>query len=91
MMFTYCPNFDVSSFSVTGDIDFETGHFASFEQFKIDLYFANSGQVKIDPVRSFLLTLDRSQLFSCIWTRHNVKNSPKIQEPRIGSGTSYFQ
>ena len=49
MMFTYCPNFDVSSFSVTGDIDFETGHFASFEQFKIDLYFANFGQAKIDP------------------------------------------
>ena len=61
MMFTYCPNFDVSIFSVTGDIDFETGHFASFEQFKIDLYFANFGQAKIDPVRSFLL----------LWTGHS--------------------
>ena len=53
---------------MTGDIyiDFQTSHFAKFEQFKVDIYFANFGQVKIDPIWSFLLTLDRSQLFYCI-------------------------
>ena len=34
-----------------------------FEQFKVDIYFTNFGQVKIQLNRSFLLTLDRSQLF----------------------------
>ena len=41
--------FVVSSFSVTGDIDFQTIHFADFEQFRNDIYFANIAQVKIDP------------------------------------------
>ena len=44
-------------------IDFQTIHFADFEQFKVDIYFMNFGQVKIHPIRSFLLTLDSSQLF----------------------------
>ena len=34
-----------------------------FEQFKIDNYFADFGQVKIVPTHSFLLALGRSQLF----------------------------
>ena len=38
-------------------IDFQTSHFADFEQFKVDIYFANFGQVKIDPIR-FFTTLD---------------------------------
>ena len=42
-------------------IDFQTSHFAEFEQFKVDIYFANFGQVKIDPIRSFLL----------LWTDHS--------------------
>ena len=41
--------FDVSSFSVTLDIEIFTGHFADFEQFKVYIYFANHGQVRIDP------------------------------------------
>ena len=41
-------------------IDFQTGHFADFEQFRVDIHFANFGQVKIDPICFFLLTLDRS-------------------------------
>ena len=41
--------FDVSSFSVTLDIEIFTGHFADFEQFKV-IYFANYGQVRIDPL-----------------------------------------
>ena len=43
--------------------DFPTGHFDYFEQFQADKYFANFGQVKIDFIWSFLLTLDRSKLF----------------------------
>ena len=48
---------------MTGDIyiDFQTSHFAEFEQFKVDIYFANFGQVKIDPIWSFLL----------LWTDHS--------------------
>ena len=37
-------------------IDFQISHLAEFEQFKADIYFANFGQVKIDPIRSFLLS-----------------------------------
>ena len=78
-------------------IDFSTGYFADFEQFKVDIYFANFGQVRIDPIFSLLLTLDRLQLFYWVWVSYVAKNNPnplrliKIQEPRIGSGTSYFQ
>ena len=77
--------------------EFQIGNFANFEQFQVDIHFANFGQVKTVPIRSVLLTLDRSQLFYCVWVRHAAKNNPnplhliKIQEPRIGSGTSYFQ
>ena len=42
-------------------IDFQASHFANLKQFKIDNYFAGFKQVKIDPTRLFLLTLDRSQ------------------------------
>ena len=43
--------------------DFPTSHFADFEQFKVDIYFANFGQIKNDSVCSLLLILDLSQLF----------------------------
>ena len=46
--------FDVSSFFVTGD--FQIGHFADFEQFTVDVHFANFGHVKTDPICSHLLT-----------------------------------
>ena len=45
---------DISSFSMTRYIDFQTCHFADFEQLKIDSQ--NSGQVKIDLFLSLLLT-----------------------------------
>ena len=51
--------FDISSFSVTGDmiyVDFQTSHFGDFEhfkQFKVDSCFANFRQGKIDPIRFF--------------------------------------
>ena len=75
---------------MTGDIyiDFQTSHFAEFEQFKVDIYFTNFGQVKIHSIQSFLLTLDRSQLFYRVWVTHAAKNDSnppcyiKIQEPR---------
>ena len=56
-------------------IDFKTGHFVNFEQFMVDINFANFRQVKIDPICS-LWTLDRSQLFYWVWPRHAVKNNP---------------
>ena len=56
--------FDVSSFSMTEDIQiFKMVILLDFEQFKVDIYFTNFGQVKINPIWSILLTLDRSHLF----------------------------
>ena len=75
--------FDVSGFSVTGDIyiDFQTSHFADFEQFKVDIYIANFGQVKIDSIRSFLLTLDRSVILLSLDKTCFKDGLIKIQEP----------
>ena len=57
--------FDVSSFSVTGDIyiHFQTSHFEDFEQLKVDIYFDDFRQVKIAPMWFLLLALGRTQLF----------------------------
>ena len=85
--------FDVSSFFVTGYIDFQIGYFAAFEQFKVDIQFSDFEQVKTDPICSLLLTLDRSQLLHWVLVRHTTKNNPKapswlrIHEPSVGSVT----
>ena len=50
-------------------IDFQTGHLADFEQFKIDSHFAYFGKVKTEPLCLFLLTLGRSYLFYLVWAR----------------------
>ena len=47
---------------MTGDTDIQTGHFAKFDQFKINSHFSDIGQVPIDPYL-FSSTLDRSQVF----------------------------
>ena len=57
-------------------INFQTGHFGDFEQCKVDIHFANFEQVKIDPICSFLLTLNRLQLFCRVWARHATINNP---------------
>ena len=49
------------------EIDVQTGHFAEFEQFIIDSHFFDFEKVMIDPIRLFLLTLGRSQLFYWVW------------------------
>ena len=49
------------------EIDVQTGHFAEFEQFIIDSHFFDFGKVMIDPIRLFLLTLGRAQLFYWVW------------------------
>ena len=36
-------------------IDFQIGHFDDFEQFKVDVHFANLGQVKTNAISSHLL------------------------------------
>ena len=41
--------------------DFQIGHFADFEQFTVDVHFANFGHVKTDPICSHLL----------LWTSHS--------------------
>ena len=74
MMFIWCSNLMfLASPWLEICIDFQTSDFADFEQLKVDIYFANFGQVKTDPIRSFLLALDRSQLFYCVWVRHALK------------------
>ena len=46
-------------------IDFQTGHFANFEQFKIYSHFTDFGQFKI----VLIYNLGRSQLFYQVWAR----------------------
>ena len=97
IMFTCCPNLMFLASPWLKIYRFSNWSFCYFEQFKVDIYFTNFGQVQIDPIRSILLTLDRSQLFYWVWVRHAVKTNSnplrliKIQEPRIRSGTSHFQ
>ena len=52
--------FDVSNFSMTEYKDFQTGHFADSEQFKIDSHFVDFGQVNIDSICLYLLDLGSS-------------------------------
>ena len=69
-------------------LDSQTIHFADVEQFKTDIHFTNSGQVRIEPTCSLLLAVDMSQLFYWVWVKHVTKNNPmKIQK----RGRSYFQ
>ena len=100
MMFTCCPNLMFLASPWLRYIDFQTGHFADFVQFKVDVHFANFGQVIIDLICSLWtghnylteLLLCTGQLFYWVWVRHVAKNNVvKIREPHIGSGTSYFQ
>ena len=78
-------------------IDFQTSHFADFEQVKVDIYFVNFGQVKIEPILSLLLSLDRSSYFTSLgkacrkkWFKPSPfdKNS---RTTRIRSGISHFK
>ena len=55
--------FDFCGFSMTGNMDFQTGHFADVKQFTIDSHFADVGQVLIDLTDILLVTLGRLQLF----------------------------
>ena len=34
-------------------MDFQIRHFADFDQFQLDIHFANFGQVNIDPISLF--------------------------------------
>ena len=55
--------FDVSSFSYDWRyVDFQTGHFADFKQFKIDIHFLNLGASKWILLVLFYLLWD-GQLF----------------------------
>ena len=91
MVFTCCP-----TLMFIASLWLEIYRFSNW-LFKVDVYFAIFGKIKINPVCSLLLTLDRSQLFCSVWVIHAMKNNPnplcliKIQEPCIGSVTSYFQ
>ena len=62
---------------------------AAFEQFKIDCYFVDFGQVKINPTCLILLILGKM-----LGRKKQSKPSlsdKKIQEPNIESDTSDFQ
>ena len=64
MVLTCCLN---SMFQLLCDwryIDFQIGHSADFEQFKVDVHFANFGQVKTDPTCSHLLVLTSHSYFT---------------------------
>ena len=61
--------FDVFSFSYDWRyVDFQTGHFADFKQFKIDIHFLNLGASKWILLVLFYLLWD-GQLFDWLWER----------------------
>ena len=89
MMFTCCPNLMFLASLWLEIYRFSNWSFCYFEQFKVDIHFANFMQVRIDPNCSLLLTLDWSQSFYWVWVRHIAKT---IQcKSSVGAGTSYFQ
>ena len=49
---TWCPN--LKFLRDWKYIDFQTDYFADFEKFKVDIYFANTGKIKIDLICSLL-------------------------------------
>ena len=69
---------------------------ADLKQFKVDIYFANFGQVRIDPI-CFLYWIWTGPSYSTslgkLCSEKQSKASPfdKIQEPGLRSGISYFQ
>ena len=91
MMFTYRPNLLLLASLWLEIYKCSNWSFCYFEQFKIDIHFANIGKSK--------LTL--FVLFYWLWTGHSYFNpfgeetlqkiNQKIEEPGIGSGTSCFQ
>ena len=89
MMFAYCPNFLAPLWPEI--FRFQTSHFADFEQFKVDIHFANFGQVKIGFIRFLLLLCAGHSYFTEFRQDMPRKTIQIIQEPRIGSGASYFE
>ena len=94
-MLTGCSNLKFLSSLWLKYIDFQNGYFANFEQFKIDIYFANFGQVIIGHIFSLLLLWIGHSYFTCLGKLCGEKQSKasviKIQEPHIESGTRYIQ
>ena len=77
-------------------IFFQTGYFSDNEEFKVNIYFANFGQVRSDLMCFLLLTFDRSQLFTELCYKKQSKASlfdknSETMHTCIGSGRSYFQ
>ena len=84
--------FHFSSFCITGD--FQNGRFAYLEQFQIISYSSDFVKVKMDPICSFLLTWGRLVILLTFGKKLGCEKQSlrqKIQELRIGSGTSRFQ
>ena len=71
--------------------DFQTGHSANFEQFKVNIHSANFGQVKTDPIFFFYWLWTVHSYFAVFGQDMPQKTIQKIQEPCIGSGTGHFQ
>ena len=89
-----CPNL-IFLASPWLKIDFQTGYFAAFEQFKTDIYFANFWQVRIDSICSLLLTLVRSVILVslgelCSKKQSKLCPSDKNSRTMHRSGTSYM-
>ena len=61
-----CPNVMFLASQWLRHIDFQTSHFAVTLSNSKLIYFTNFWQVKIQLIRSFLLTLDRAQLLSSL-------------------------
>ena len=82
MMLTCCANFQL--FCDWKYVDFQTGHYADFELFKVDIHFSKFEQVKIDPICSLLYADFRHvSYFTEFGQDVPQKTIQKIQEPQI--------
>ena len=91
VIFSHCPNLMSLASPWLKIYRLSNWSFSYFEQFKIDFYLDIFGQVKIDPICSLLLLLDRSKVFTEFGQEISQNLSQNIQEPGIGSSTSYFR
>ena len=55
VMFIWKPNLMFLASPWLEIIDFQTSHFAGSEQLKVDICFANFGQVNTDPIQTFFI------------------------------------
>ena len=90
--------FDVSGFSMTGDIDFQIGHFTVLSSSNLIVILITLGKSHLTLLVYFHWLWAVGSYFTKVQQNIRLRKTiqtvfiwQKIQEPHIGSGTSHFQ